>query len=63
MKTLVYTALKIFTEQIKKPLTRILFFRDGVSEGEYDEVRKRELTAIEGAYSFQLLFFPASGCL
>ncbi|KAF9036794.1 Piwi domain-containing protein [Panaeolus papilionaceus] len=49
MKTLVYTALKIFTEQIKKPLTRILFFRDGVSEGEYDEVRKRELTAIEDA--------------
>ena len=33
------------------PPTRLIFFRDGVSEGEYEQVAQQEIQAITGLFS------------
>ena len=37
------------------PPTRLIFFRDGVSEGEYEQVAQQEIRAITGS-------FPSHSC-
>jgi len=32
------------------PPTRLIFFRDGVSEGEYEQVAQQEIQAITGPF-------------
>ena len=41
-------ALKRFIEFNKAPPEKLIFFRDGVSEGEYNTVATAELAAIKG---------------
>jgi eukaryotic translation initiation factor 2C len=43
-------ALDQFIEINKIPPKRIIFFRDGVSEGEYNTVATAELEAIQGTF-------------
>jgi eukaryotic translation initiation factor 2C len=33
-----------------KPPTRIIFYRDGVSEGQFDEVAREEITALKSTF-------------
>ena len=44
-------ALKRFIEFNKMPPKRVIFFRDGVSEGEYHTVATAELAAIQGMFN------------
>jgi eukaryotic translation initiation factor 2C len=44
-------ALERFIEFNEKPPRRLIFFRDGVSEGEYNTVATAELAAIEGTFN------------
>ena len=43
-------ALGRFIEICKIPPKRVIFFRDGVSEGEYNTVAAAELEAIQGTF-------------
>jgi hypothetical protein len=43
-------ALGRFIEFQKIPPWRVIFFRDGVSEGEYNTVASAELEAIQGKF-------------
>ena len=43
-------ALRRFNEFRKIPPRRVIFFRDGVSEGEYNTVATAEIAAIQGMY-------------
>ena len=43
-------ALGRFIEFVKIPPRRVIFFRDGVSEGEYNTVATAELAAIQGTF-------------
>ena len=37
----------------RQPIRNIVFFRDGVSEGEYEKIREVEIGAINGNFSFR----------
>jgi hypothetical protein len=53
-------ALNDFGARYKMPPGRIFFFRDGVSEGELDQVSKMEIKAIKGIlYNLRCLGFLA----
>ena len=43
-------ALGRFIELRKIPPRRVIFFRDGVSEGEYNTVATAEIEAIQGTF-------------
>ena len=43
-------ALGKFIEFCKMPPRRVIFFRDGVSEGEYSTVAAAEIEAIQGTF-------------
>ena len=45
---MVKTAILSFVQVAKAPPSRIIFYRDGVSEGEFDTVKQREIPAIQG---------------
>ncbi|KAF9036856.1 Piwi domain-containing protein [Panaeolus papilionaceus] len=49
LEKFVYSAIEIVGNENRRGPTRIIFFRDGVSEGEYDKVRRVELAAIQSA--------------
>ena len=61
-------ALNRFIEFRKIPPRRVIFFRDGVSEGEYNTVGTAELEAIQGMIklintcAFQLFLFFYYSC-
>ncbi|KAJ7184245.1 argonaute-like protein [Mycena filopes] len=44
------TALRMFGKKYNRGPQNIVFFRDGVSEGEFDIVKKEEITAIDAAF-------------
>ncbi|KAI0313072.1 ribonuclease H-like domain-containing protein [Amylostereum chailletii] len=48
---MIYEAMLKFVQINKAPPLRIIFFRDGVSEGEYDTVHKEEIPAIYRAWA------------
>jgi eukaryotic translation initiation factor 2C len=50
-------ALGRFIEFRKIPPKRVIFFRDGVSEGEYNTVATAELEAIQGTFRSDYLIF------
>lgn len=37
--------------RLQGPPDRIIFYRDGVSESEFQEVRDKEVVAVQGAFS------------
>ena len=39
------------------PPTRLIFFRGGVSEGEYEQVAQQEIQAITGPFSSWMSWF------
>ena len=47
-------ALKGFIEEYRLPPKRLIFFRDGVSEGEYNTVATAEIAAIKGTLRFNV---------
>ncbi|KAJ8580446.1 hypothetical protein M405DRAFT_938749, partial [Rhizopogon salebrosus TDB-379] len=49
LRTLVYRAVDKFGNRNKGPPKRIIFFRDGLSEGEYAGVSNEEIEDIKGA--------------
>jgi eukaryotic translation initiation factor 2C len=48
-------ALMRFIEFQKMPPKRVIFFQDGVSEGEYNSVATAELEAIQGTFNLKLI--------
>jgi hypothetical protein len=49
LKDMVQELLKVFYKETRKKPGRILFYRDGVSEGQFDEVLKHEVDSIRKA--------------
>ena len=49
LKDMVQELLKIFYKETRKKPGRILFYRDGVSEGQFEDVLKYEVDAIRKA--------------
>lgn len=49
LENLMFNHMKTFEEKTKSPPQKIIFFRDGVSEGQYAEVCKKEVQAIRAA--------------
>jgi eukaryotic translation initiation factor 2C len=49
LKFLVYQLLVAFYDKNKRWPQRILFYRDGVSEGQYADVTNTEVTAVREA--------------
>ncbi|KAK7023946.1 Argonaute-like protein [Favolaschia claudopus] len=49
LQTMVDTALTMFGQKHKRGPASIVFFRDGVSEGEFDTVKKEEIKAVQEA--------------
>jgi eukaryotic translation initiation factor 2C len=52
LQTMMEKALERFIGICKIPPKRVIFFRDGVSEGEYNTVAAAELEAIQGKFKF-----------
>ena len=50
LQKMMVQALNRFIDFCKLPPRRIIFFRDGVSEGEYNTVATAEIAAIQGMY-------------
>lgn len=50
--------IKNYYRMSKRQPARLLFFRDGVSEGQFDEVCRREIAAIKGACMLHLSQCP-----
>jgi eukaryotic translation initiation factor 2C len=50
LKEMVKMAITMFGDKHKTTPANIFFFRDGVSEGEFAEVKKNEIGAINGVY-------------
>ncbi|CAG8636514.1 4391_t:CDS:10 [Ambispora gerdemannii] len=51
LQQMVQELLKIYYKETKKKPERILFYRDGVSEGQFEDVKKYEVEAIRKACS------------
>jgi eukaryotic translation initiation factor 2C len=49
LESMMKEAMEALMEIARSPLKNIVFFRDGVSEGEYDAVKDVEVKAINGA--------------
>jgi eukaryotic translation initiation factor 2C len=47
---MVYRALKRYAFNIRGPPINIIFYRDGLSEGEYDTTAKAEMGDIDGRF-------------
>ena len=66
LKEMVCSALDGFISDNKIGPSKIFFFRDGVSEGEYQKIRDEEIRAIDGQHHprkfFTLLTYSSSGC-
>lgn len=53
LKDMMKTAIVDFLKKANAPIVNMVFFRDGVSEGEYDRIREVEIGAINGTgFSF-----------
>ena len=50
-------SLKTFYQTCGRKPERVLYYRDGVSEGQFAEVLKIELTAIKGTFTCRSSFF------
>ena len=50
LQTMIERALRKFIEFWKIPPCRVIFFQNGVSEGEYNTVVTAKLTAIQGKF-------------
>lgn len=48
-------AISDFAINAKAAPSRIIFYRDGVSEGEYDIVQKTEIASVLGSWAFLFL--------
>lgn len=48
LKQMMMTAMVDFMTKAKNAVVNIVFFRDGVSEGEYERIRDAEIGAING---------------
>ncbi|PPQ67563.1 hypothetical protein CVT24_002843, partial [Panaeolus cyanescens] len=49
LEDFVLRAVERVGDKVPRPPSRIIFFRDGVSEGEYDQVKEKELAAMDRA--------------
>jgi eukaryotic translation initiation factor 2C len=47
LEEIAWKLIKNFGNKTGRPPTRILFFRDGVAESQFDEVCRREISAIK----------------
>ena len=54
--------LKKYYKKNKRKPERIVFYRDGVSEGQYGEVCKKEIRALKSEWSWRLLSLPSGLC-
>lgn len=48
LKEMMRTAILDFMGKADRPVVNIVFYRDGVSEGEYERIREAEIGAING---------------
>ena len=54
LKDMMKGAMRDLMVTARHPIQNIVFFRDGVSEGEYEKIREVEIGAINGNLSFRL---------
>lgn len=47
LKSMFHTAINALMSREERPVSNIIIFRDGVSEGEYKQIAEREIVAIQ----------------